>query len=250
MKAPRSRVPDVSVDDTVMADGCAVTLNGTTAKTPGNQPLVLPSAALAREIAGELELLLTDGPTSLACKGLGDPSQAANFRIATAAIDVITSTPDARAQIVADLVAYGETDLVCFRAEKPIGLVAAEKTAWAPLVDWFTAEFGAGLHVTTGLRTVPQEAATLDAVASAIEGHNDFALAALSLATRSAGSIVIGLALSHGRLDADGAYRASVVGEAYQAEHWGVDAGAAHTLESKALDLAQAARFFELLAKG
>ena len=244
------RTTGARVDVAAVAHGYAVTLDGVPAKTPGKRPLVVPGAPLAREIAGEVAGLLADDPAALAGKGLGHPARAANFRIAAGAIDVITGKPGARARIVTDLAGYGETDLVCFRAERPEGLVAAEETAWAPLVDWFAGEFGVRLTTTTGLRAVPQEAAALNSIASAIEEHDHFALAALSSATRSAGSIVIGLALSRGWLDADTAFTASAVDETYQAERWGADEDAARALEAKALDLAQAARFLGLLAKG
>jgi len=246
----RPLTPEIRVTVAAVEGGYAVVLNGNPVKTPGKRALVVAGAALAREIAGELQRLLAVDPTALAAKRPGDPAQAANFRIAAAAIDVIAGEAGARARIVADLAAYGQTDLVCFRAERPMGLVAAEEAAWAPLADWFADEFGVGLHVTNGLRAVPQETAALHAIASAIEGHDDFALAALSLVTRTAGSIVIGLALSRGRLDAHEAFVSSAVDETYQAEHWGADADAARALEAKALDLAQAARFLELLAKG
>ena len=250
MTPPAGRTIGVRVNIDAVAHGYAVTLDGIPAKTPGKRPLVVTGAALAREIAEEIERLLALDPAALIGKGLGDPAQAANFRIAASALDVITGKPGARARIVADLAAYGETDLVCFRAERPEGLAAAQETAWEPLVDWFAGEFGVRLNVTTGLRAVPQEAAALESIASAIEEHDDFALAALSLATRSAGSIVIGLALSRGRLDADAAFTASAVDETYQVERWGADEDAARALEAKALDLAQAAGFLELLAKG
>ena len=63
-----------------------------------------------------------------------------------------------------------------------------------------------------------------------------------------AGSIVIGLALIHGAIDAERAYQASVVDEVHQAERWGEDAAATRSRAGKALDLTQAARFVELLA--
>ena len=244
------RTPAARVDVAAVEDGYAVTLNGTPVKTPGKRPLVVAGAALARGIAREIERLLAKDPAALAGKGLGDPAWAANFRIAAEAIDVIAGEAGARARIVADLAAYGETDLVCFRAERPEALVAAEEAAWSPLLDWFAGEFGVPLNVTTGLRAVPQETAALGAIADAIDGYDDFALAALSLATRAAGSVVIGLALSRGRLDADAAFMASAVDETYQAERWGADEDAGLALEAKALDLAQAARFLELLEKG
>ena len=247
---PGPSKPRIRVDVAAVGDGYAVMLNEKPAKTPGKRPLVVPGAALAREIATEIERLLALDPAAFGGKGFVDPARAANFRIAAAAIDVIAGEAGARARAVADLAAYGETDLVSFRAERPEGLVAAQEAAWAPLVDWFAGEFGAGLNVTTGLRAVPQEPAALDAIAAAIDEHADFALAALSLATRAAGSIVIGLALSRGRLDADAAFSASAVDETYQAERWGADEDARRALEAKALELAQAARFLDLLAKG
>lgn len=250
-RTPRTpKIPSIRVDAAAVADGYAVTLNGAPLKTPGKRPLIIPGAALAREIAREIERLLAQDPTALTGKGQGDPARAGNFRIAAGAIDVIAGEAGARARVVADLAAYGETDLVCFRAEHPDGLVAAQQAAWAPLVDWFAAEFSVRLGVTTGLRAVAQEAAALHAITAAVEGYGDFALAALSLATRAAGSIVIGLALSRGRLDADSAFMASAVDERFQAERWGADEDAGRALEAKALDLAQAARFLDLLAKG
>ena len=250
MPPPGPKVLRMRVDVAAVADGYAVTLNGAPVKTPGKRSLMVPGAALAREIAREIVRLVARDPAALAGKGLGDPARAANFRIAAGAIDVIAGEAGARARVVAELAAYGETDLVCYRAERPEGLVAAEQAAWAPLVDWFAAEFGVRLGVTTGLRAVPREAAALNAITAAIEGYDDFALAALSLATRTAGSIVIGLALSRGRLDAHGAFMASAVDERFQAERWGADEDSGLALEAKALDLTQAAQFLDLLAKG
>ena len=120
---PRSRtprtpgIPSIRVDAAAVAEGYAVTLNGAPLKTPGKRPLIIPGAALAREIAREIERLLAQDPTALSGKGLGGPARAGNFRIAAGAIDVIAGEAGARARVVADLAAYGETDLVCFRAE-------------------------------------------------------------------------------------------------------------------------------------
>jgi chaperone required for assembly of F1-ATPase len=229
--------------------GFAVTVNGIPAKTPKGHPLVVPGAALAREIAREVAGVLAGDPAGLRGQGLKDPVRAANFRIAAGAIDVIAHEPGARARIVADLVGYGGTDLVCFRAARPDALVEAETRAWQPLVEWCEREFGRGLATTTGLGAPEHDPAALAAIARAVEAENEFPRAARSLAARAAGSIVIGLALIRGRLDAEGAFAAATVEEAYQAERWGNDAEAARAREARALDLGQAARFLELLAQ-
>jgi chaperone required for assembly of F1-ATPase len=212
--------------------------------------LVVPGAALAREIASEIEAVIAEEPGVLTGKDKGAQVAAPNFRIAAGAIDVITHEQGARARVVADLSAYGETDLVCFRSPHPDALEAAQDAAWAPLTDWFADEFGVPLCVTTGLAAPAHDPKALAAIANAVETADDFALAALSLATRSAGSIVIGLALARGRIDAKGAFAAATVDETYQAERWGDDAEALRSREATALDLRQAARFLELLAEG
>ena len=60
---------------------------------------------------------------------------------------------------------------------------------------------------------------------------------------------MIGVALVEGEIDAEAAFAAAVLEEAWQAEKWGEDAEAARTRAVKRLDLAQAARFVELLTE-
>jgi len=232
------------------AAGFAIMLNEIPAKTPGRHPLVVPGAALARDIAREIEAVIADQPGILTGKGQGAQVAAPNFRIAAGAIDVIAGEPGARARVVADLAAYGGTDLLCFRSPHPEALVAAQDAAWSPLTDWFATEFGAPLSVTTGLAAPDHDPKALSAIGRAMEEVDDFSLAALSLAIRAAGSVVIGLALARGRIDAEGAFAAATVDETYQAERWGVDEEATRAREATALDLHQAARFLALLAEG
>ena len=60
------------------------------------------------------------------------------------------------------------------------------------------------------------------------------------------GSLVIGLALARGRLDADAAFRLSQLDELYQAGRWGEDAEAAKRRKALRQELEGAARFLEL----
>jgi chaperone required for assembly of F1-ATPase len=230
--------------------GFAILLNETPAKTPGRHPLVVPGSALAREIAREIEEVIAEQPGLLSGKGQGAQVSAPNFRIAAGAIDVIAGEPGARPRVVSDLAAYGVTDLVCFRSPHPEALAAAQDAAWTPLTDWFATEFGAPLSVTTGLAAPDHDPKALAAIRRAVETADDFTLAALSLAIRAAGSVVIGLALARGRIDAEAAFAAATVDETYQAERWGADDEATRAREATALDLRQAARFLALLAEG
>jgi chaperone required for assembly of F1-ATPase len=227
------------------ADGWRVTVNGREVATPQRNPVVVPTGALAAAIAAEI----ADNPGVLAGKGLADPALAPCFRIAAGAIDVIAADPQGRLSVERDLVGYGTTDLVCIRADRPDELVARENVAWDPVCDWFSRRFGVRLAVAAGVLAVPQPDAVGEALAAAVAARDPFRLAALSLATRAAGSVVIGLALCEGAIDADAAFAAAVVEESYQEEKWGADREAAKSRTVKRLDLEQAVRFLGLLAE-
>ena len=70
---------------------------------------------------------------------------------------------------------------------------------------------------------VAQPPEALAALARAVAAHDDFALAALHTAVTLLGSLMLALAVSDGRLDADAAYATAHVDEAYQVGRWGRD---------------------------
>ena len=82
-----------------------------------------------------------------------------------------------------------------------------------------------------------------------VERHDDLALAALALAVKASGSLVIGLALGRGRLDAAGAFEAAELHETHQIEAWGEDAEATRRRTGVQTDLETAARAFALLGR-
>ena len=61
------------------------------------------------------------------------------------------------------------------------------------------------------------------------------------------GSLVIGLAVSDGALEAEAGWRLSRLDEDFQAEHWGEDAEAAEVAALKRADFLQARRLLDLL---
>jgi chaperone required for assembly of F1-ATPase len=73
------------------------------------------------------------------------------------------------------------------------------------------------------------------------------ALAALGVAVPALGSLVLGLALAEGELDAASAHRIAVLDEVFQESLWGYDAEAAARRAHVAGDIAVAGRFLELV---
>jgi hypothetical protein len=117
-------------------------------------------------------------------------------RLANTALDRVAPEFDAVARIVA---AYGETDLLCYRADGPRNSSPAGR-GWDPLLDWAAERFGARLVPTTGVVPVAQPAEALARLSAAVGGFRPWRLTALhELVTALTGSLVVGLALASGR---------------------------------------------------
>jgi chaperone required for assembly of F1-ATPase len=128
-----------------------------------------------------------------------------------------------RPSIVAVILKYAGTDLLCYRADQPAELQELQQKTWQPLLDWAAATFKARLAVTEGVRPVAQPAEALSHLQNAVEALDDRSLAALAVLTQGCGSLIIGLAVVNGHLDAEQAMLAAQLDERWQAKKWGED---------------------------
>ena len=213
----------------------AIALDGKPVRTPAGRPLAVSGAALATAVAQEWT---AQGETI-------DRETMPLTRLVCTALDLV---PERRVEIVAEVAAYAETDLVCYRTDQPPALARRQTAAWEPLLAWAAARYGARLAVTSSITPIAQAPEALDALRDAVATEDDCALAGLSMATRAFGSLVIALALRDGRLDAEAAADASLVDERYQLERWGDDAELATRCARVARDAAEAESLFRLLA--
>jgi chaperone required for assembly of F1-ATPase len=215
--------------------GFAVLLDGRPVRTPARAALVVPGAALAEAIAGEWQ----------AVDGALNPRAMPLTGFANAAIDRVA--PDVAA-FAARLAAYGESELIAYRADGPDSLLAAQATAWDPWVNWFARRFDAALTLTTGILHVAQPPETLARIRAAFAAFTPFQLAALDPVVGITGSAVLALAVAEGALDAEAAYDAAHIDARWQEQHWGRDELAAKAESARRADLAQAVAFLQLLA--
>jgi chaperone required for assembly of F1-ATPase len=214
--------------------GYGVALDGKPLWTPGKRNLVVPNKMLAAAIADEWNAQTEEvRPTSMPMT-----------RLATTALDRVSPNREA---VVNQTAKYAGTDLVCYRAARPQALSARQQAVWQPLLDWAVLRFDASLRVTTGVIPQSQSPATLRAFAAAVAERDDFTLTALHAATAASGSLVIGLALLEGHVDADEAFAASQLDESFQIEAWGEDAEQAERRRALAGDIEAAARLISLL---
>lgn len=216
----------------ITPDGIA--LDGKPVRTPGRVPLVLPTSALAEAVADEWRAVgETIDPRAMPLTGL-----------ANAAIDRIAADPH---RFAAGLAAYGETDLLYYRAAEPPELVARQAAAWDPLLDWARARYDVHFETATGVMHHPQPPATVDRLAEAVAALDAFQLAALSPLVTVSGSLVAALALLEGAADAETVWAASQVDEAWQAEQWGEDELAVKATAARRADFDAGARLLALL---
>ena len=224
------------VDVVATQDGFAVRLDERAPRTPGGRPIILPTQALAMLVASEWEA------QSDAIVWAAMP--------ATRLTHIVLDAPaSARREMIREVVGFAGDDLVCYFAESPAGLVARQELAWSPLIEWARVELGLEFRTSVGVTPQAQPRAALTGVEVLAEGQDDFALAALASAAKLFGSAVLALALMRGRLGGATAFAASTIDETFQAELWGVDAGAEERLRAMGAEAAFLAAWFEALRR-
>jgi chaperone required for assembly of F1-ATPase len=174
-----------------------------------------------------------------------EPAAMPMMSLACTAIDQVAPN---RAAVIAALVDYAGSDLLCYRADRPEALVARQIEVWQPLLDWAARDLDAPLKVTAGIRQEPQPDGALTALRRAVEALDDLSLTALDCATRVSGSLIVALALHRGRLDSEAAFEAAELDASFQIELWGDDPEATRRRAAVLADLAAARRLIDLLS--
>lgn len=210
-----------------------VELDGRPIKTPTSHALALPSQALADAIAAEWNAQTEEIV----------PATLVLTRLANSAIDGVAGRAG---EVVQDILNYAASDLLCYRAESPAGLVAKQSHAWDPILAWVRAEYDAPFEIGTGVKHLDQPAASIDTIRRVLAPMGPFHLAALHVMTTLTGSALIALAHAKGFLDADAAWKAAHVDEIWQASQWGEDFEAAQRQKKRLSEFLNASRFFEL----
>lgn len=192
------------------AAGHAILLDGKPVKTPGKLPLLAPNAAIADALMAEWA---AQGETI-------DPETMPITQIVTTAID--RAIPQ-RAHITREVLGYLDTDLLCYRADDPPEVAAAQAACWDAALLWFAGRFGVPLATTTGLAALKQPQAAHAAAAEAVDAMDDYRFAAFQMVVSITGSLVLALGFAEGAFEADTLYKAMHVEEDYKAALYNED---------------------------
>jgi chaperone required for assembly of F1-ATPase len=217
--------------------GYAIRLDGRPMRLPGGPALLLDSEALAVAIAAEWQQAGGEKGGTLQAEDVP------LTRIAGTAQERVAKDP---ATTVQALARYAQSDLLCYRANSPDSLVVRQAELWQPWLDRATRLYGVSFRVVQGVMPVVQPAETIIRLGNALAVLPPGVLAGLGIMVPATGSLVLGLAVADGAMDADEASALALLDERFQAEKWGEDSEAAARRLAVAADIDQATRFIRL----
>lgn len=204
-------------------EGYEILLDGRPVKTPAKRLLAVPTRRFAKAIAAEWDAQSEEI----------DPLSMPFTRSANAALDKVAIQRDEVADMLA---AYGDSDLLCYRADYPDALVARQAEQWDPLLDWAAENLGARLMPRIGVMHAPQDAAALARLSCRVHDMSDFQLAGFHDLVSLSGSLILAFAATLNHAPPKAVWDISRLDEIWQAEEWGKDeeAEAAATIKQSA----------------
>ena len=214
-------------------DGWKIMLDQHVARTPGQSILLLPTRQLAEQIA--LEWTVQERMISI---------QSMPFtRLANTAIDRVSVHAD---EVISALVAYGDSDLLCYRADKPEELNRRQSESWDTALEWAVDALGIRLKVRYGVIHRPQSLRVIRNLEKHVRLLKPFHLTAFFELVTLSGSIVLAFAAIRNWQETEMIWHLSRLDELWQEEQWGRDLDAHQMAEAKKVAFCRAKLFFDL----
>ncbi|MCO5066117.1 MAG: ATPase [Rhizobiaceae bacterium] len=223
--------------------GVAVHLDGRQVRTPGRAAVILPNAEAARLVADEFDAQANEI----------DPVSMPVTRLVNTAIDGVANESEA---VLEDILRFASSDMLCYRADSPEGLVERQNEMWDPVLEWSAQALHARLALAEGVMHVKQSPMAIQALRIHLANRlgdeaavRALRLAALHVITALTGSALLALAVEAGEIDAEQAWLAAHVDEDWQIEHWGQDAEALARRNARHRDFSAAVKVLKALRR-
>ncbi|RLN94569.1 hypothetical protein BBJ28_00015944 [Nothophytophthora sp. Chile5] len=189
----------------------AVTLDGKAVKTPRQQPVRLPTRAMAFAVAHEWDAQSHDIR----------PATMPIMTLASTALDLVYTSSSK--ETIDEMMHYFHTDTVCYQvtADQQDKLVALQQKKWAPIRKWFATTFDGEVDVSHG--TITSLAHDEQLVAN-VRGHLE-KLTAMRTLTKECKSLITALALFKRHITSKEAMELCRLEEEFQIDNWGLVEG-------------------------
>ncbi len=215
--------------------GFRILLDNKPVRTPGGKFLELPSDGSAELVAAEW-------------RAVGeriDPAAMPFTRLANTAIDGVATDVQA---VIEDILKFCASDLLCYRAGSPPGLVEAQARHWDPVLDGLRESLGAVFVLAEGVTHVVQPKPALTAFGARVNQYAaPFPASCLHAMTSLTGSAMLALAVAERLLTAEAAWAAAHVDEDWNVARWGEDSEAKARRDYRWREMDAAARLLKTL---
>ena len=144
---------------------------------------------------------------------------------------MLTTTIDRASQresMATAVMAYLNSDLICYPADEPEGLRQEQVKLWASWLQWFEKRFGISLLTTYSLSRLDQPDAAHALLSAYIKELDAHSFTVLQIAVGVSGSVVLGVAFLEGAISAPEVWRCALCEELYYER--------VHDLEKHGLD--------------
>ena len=216
--------------------GFQVELDARPIKTATGKAQIVPARALAGAMAEEWQ-------------AQAETLDRALFRfrdLADFAIDLVAAD---RKLYVDKLLAFLETDTLCYRADPDEPFYARQTAEWEPVLTAFENREGVRLERVSGIMHRPQPETALAAIRATLDRLDPFALTALLTLSSLSASLVIGLSAIRKNAQPERLWQAANLEEDWQIEQWGEDADAKAVRTQRTDDFLNAFEFYRLLRR-
>lgn len=216
-----------------VTDQLGIALDGRNVKTPLKAALVLPTRPLAEAVAAEWDAQVD----------VINPHAMPLTKLANTAID--RAVPE-KSKIASEIMEFAGSDLVCYRAESPAGLVQRQTTYWDPIIAWAKSELEVDFATVSTITHKRQSPVALRALEARIKSLDPFSFVAVHNLTTLTGSALLAAMVAADKIPADAAWLAANVDEDWQIETWGEDAEAAARRAGRLHEFSACVRFVNL----
>ena len=203
-------------------------------KTPFGNDMILPTLALTEAIAKEWQA--QDKTIQKDTMPL--------TQIACVAIDLARKKRDA---VQEDLLAYCDTDLLCYRSGDIPELLILQGELFSPLILWAEKYLAIQLNITDGIMPVAQHPENKTKIAEATRKYDEWQFAVFASVVKPLSSAMLALALLERKIDAVQAFSLSHLEEEYETRKWGADDEKEQKMSKLRQDIFAAEEFLELL---